>query len=284
MKKTLLGAVSAFALLTAIPAYAQANAEQTHNPTTQNSTALERGWDKTKDTVSKAAEDVSHAAGDVADAAKEKYTDIKANLIDNNQETEISMMSIKPDQTATGMIGAVVYNDKGESVAQVSDIILDRDGKAAMVVVSDGEIFGLGKKVAFDYSVITRQDENGHVIAPLTEAEISKAARFSYNAAEQGEGIRVIPSDGYSVATLLDGQLVDQNKKAIGEVDNIVFVNGKAENLIVGFNDILGIGGEKAALPYKDAMIIADSKDKKAYDFQLGAQHAAEFEAYKAKF
>ncbi len=285
MKTLLLSAVSAMAIMVAVPAYAmdakaeaktEARIEAQKNVAGDDRT-LEKGYENTKAAVSDAAEDLS-------DATENAYEDMKAVFIDNDETTEMSTVEINTRQTATGMIGANVYNGEGESIAKISDIILDQSGNASMVVVADGEIFGLGKKVAFDYSIITTQTDDGDVIAPLTEKVIDQAAAFSYDMKDKSDDIRVMPANGYSVAALLDSQLIGEKNEVVAEIDNITLVNGKAENLIVGFNEILGMGGEKAALPFSDAKLVKDAKDETAYDFKLGASQAAQFEAYKARF
>jgi sporulation protein YlmC with PRC-barrel domain len=47
---------------------------------------------------------------------------------------------------ADQLIGMTVYNDKGEKVGTVHDIILDKDGKASGVVLNVGGVLGIGAK------------------------------------------------------------------------------------------------------------------------------------------
>jgi hypothetical protein len=147
-----------------------------------------------------------------------------------------------------------------------------------MVVVADGAFIGMGKKAAFDYSIITRVDEDGDVIMPLTEKIIDNAAPFSYDKVDAGEKVRMIPDNGYSIVRLLDGKLVNQNKEAVADIDNISFKNGKANHVIVSFNKTIGLGGENIALSYSDAAVIRDGQK---VDLQLNAEKTLRFEAYK---
>ena len=47
---------------------------------------------------------------------------------------------------ADQLIGMTVYNDQGEKVGTVHDIILDKDGKATGVVLNVGGVLGIGAK------------------------------------------------------------------------------------------------------------------------------------------
>lgn len=267
MKNIILTSISAMALMAAMPAFADTN--QPAEPGSKAAVNQSTGSVK---------KDAKNAWEDIKDDTSKAYEDIKASLIDGSKNGSYKTVMIDPHMTAAGMIGKPVYNAKGERVAMVKDIILDNSGKAMMVVVSDGSFIGLGKKAAFDYSAITRINGDGDVIMPLTEEMISNAAEFSYDTKEHGDNVRVIPSNGYSVAELLDAQLVNQNKETVAQVDNITFKNGRADQLILGFDKILGFGGEKAAMTYMDAKLI---KDGGGYDFQLSSNQAAQFENYK---
>ncbi len=232
---------------------------------------IEQGWENTKDAVSDAAEDVS-------DATKKAYENTKEAL-NGDDSPEFETVSVDTRMTANGMIGKPVYNQNGERVAKVQDIILDRDGNAMMVVMGDGDFTGLGKTVAFDYSVIANRSADGDVIAALTEDMIDTAASFSYDREDYSDTVKVIPSNGYSVAELLDGELVNPQGETLAEVDNISLRNGEADRLIVGFGRVLGMGGDTAALDYDDANIV---RQDNALNFELTADAAAQFERFKS--
>lgn len=293
MKKTILSAASVLAIMAAAPAHADnmntqadASAEvQMERTQQQNDDAvvteqeLEQGWENTKDTV-------SNAASDVADSTEETYEEIKAAFIDNDEDTEMTNVTINPRNTATAMIGSTLYNTDGEAIATISDIILDADGNATMAVVADGEIFGLGKSAAFDFSILSNKNADGDVIAPLSEEMIDQAAAFSYDAEDQSDDVRVVPANGYSVAELLEGQLVNAQGEAVADIDNISFSGSQAENLILGFNEVLGMGGNKAAMSFSEAKVVRDDSvmGGASYNFQLNADQAAQFESYKNQF
>jgi sporulation protein YlmC with PRC-barrel domain len=269
MKNNIIATVSVIALMATATSPALAD---TKSPAPGSKAAAEQS-------TGDFSKDVDNAWKDMKHDASEAYEDIKATIVGKkDKDGTYSTFTINSRMTADGMIGNPVRNGKGESIGTVKDIILDSNGKAIMVVVADGEFVGLGKKVAFDYNAITRVNADGDVIMPLTEEMIDTAATFSYDQKDSDKDVRVIPSNGYSVSKLLDGQLVNPKKETVAQIDNIVFRNGRADQLIVGFDKILGMGGEKAALAYRDAQLIPDGD---GYDFQLTANQAAEFDAYK---
>lgn len=268
MKTKILATVSALALLAATPAFAETKVETK----TGVKADVENAWQDIKQDTSKAYENAK--AG-----TKEAYEDIKAVFIDDEAGNDSSTVTINSRNTATAMLGKAVYNGKDERIGTIKDIIVDANGKAHLVVIGDGEFPGIsGKLVAFDYSVIANRNPDGNVIAPLTEETIDQAAAFSYEAKDANDKTRVIPSNGFSVARLIDGDLVNEKKESVAAIDNISFKNGAASQIIIGFDKVLGMGGKHAALDFNAARLVRDGND---LDFQLSANQAAAFESYK---
>lgn len=266
MKTKTLASISVIALMAAMPAVANEAA------VTKKDTRVERS-------SGDMSEDAKQAWKDIKEDTSEAYEEIKATLIGEESGSEQASLVIDSRKTATGLIGKPVYNERGESVAKVTDIILDESGKATMVVVADGEFIGMGKKAAFDYGAITRVEVDGDVVMPLTEEMISNAASFSYDAADAGDAnVRVIPANAISVAELLDGQVLNTKNEAVADIDNISLKNGRADKVIVSFDKVLGLGGQRAAMNFSDAKIIRDGDD---LDFQLTANQANQFETYR---
>ncbi len=268
MKNKILTTVSVIALMSTLPALSLIHIARAQIP----ATAAKNNSDIISKNTREAVKDMK------SDTAK-AYEETKAMLIGKQETDKNTPVVINSRKTANGIIGHHVYNEKHESVAKVTDIILSKDGKAEMVVVSES-LLGMGTKAAFDYSAITRVEDDGDVIMPLTKEILDNAASFSYDKAEgkSGEKVRVIPDNGYSVAKLLDGKLLNQKKEPVADIENISFKDGKANQIIVGFDKMLGMGGEKAALSYSDAAIIRDGEK---LNFQLSTKKTAQFEAYK---
>lgn len=207
----------------------------------------------------------------ISQDASTAYENVKAMFIGRKASDESTPVVIDSRHTASGIIGQTVYNEKRENVAKVTDIILERNGKAAMVVVSGGA-FNMGKETAFDFGAITRVDKEGDVIMPITQNTIDNAAAFSYDRADRGNATtRVIPDNGYSASRLLKGRILNQAGESIADVDNISFKNGTANQLVVGYDKTFGFGGKKAVLNYGDTKIIRNGD---SLDFQLSEEQS----------
>src|SRR5205807_4982225 len=65
----------------------------------------------------------------------------------SNSATHVTVTQLQPGQIrATQMDGATVYDTQNQKVGDVKDIILDRDGKVAAVVLDVGAFLGIGGK------------------------------------------------------------------------------------------------------------------------------------------
>ncbi len=265
MKKTILTTVSVIALMGALPALAETAKTQTEI----NAEASTTGG---------IVEDAKTAVDDMKRDSSEAYEEIKATLIGEKTDDKNMPVVIDSRKTANGIIGHHVYNEQHENLAKITDIILDKNGKAIMVVVSES-LLGMGTEAAFDYSAIIRVEDDGDVIMPLTKEIIDNAAPFSDAKDEDNDKkVRVIPDNGYSVARLLDGKLLNQKKESVADIENISFKDGQTSQVIVGFDKTLGMGGEKAVLSYSDTKIIRDGE---SLGFQLSAKKSVQFETYK---
>ncbi len=292
MKTKMLTAVSAIALMAATPAFAdtganvsvdtkmKVEAQKDNNPDkpaveTVTEKDIERGWEKTKKTVSDAAETTG-------EAIERTYYDVKNAFTDDSRETlSDKTVTIKTRTTANGMIGKNAYNADGEAVATVEDIIVDRDGDARMIVLRDGGFFGLGGKlVALDYDSMARRASSGDIILPVSESMLDKVAAFSYDRDEKGGNVRMIPADGISVAAILDGHVQNNRGEDVADIDNVTFVNGEAQYLVISYNEILEMGGDQAVMEFGDLTpVTADGE----VNFRLTAKQSADFEAFTNK-
>jgi sporulation protein YlmC with PRC-barrel domain len=235
--------------------------------------------EEVKEGLSKAEDTVSGTVEDVSEAVEKTYQNIK-NAFSDDDKAVSKPVKINMRMTASGMIGKPVHNEAGERVAIVRDIILSKDGAATMVVLGDGDWLGLGKLAAFDYSVVTKTNNDGDIIAPLSEAMIDNSAPFSYLPSEGDSNVRMVPDNGYSVSALLDSELVDSQGQRVAEVENISFKNGQADWLVVSFNQILGLGGEKAVMNFDDPSLINSNNKGESY-FKLSASQSKKFVAFK---
>lgn len=290
MKLKILGAVSALAILMAVTAYTEANAGSVTETPQVNAAASASASDNTiglsantkadlKDDWEKTRETLKTQTRDLQADSKDAYQDIKAKLIDQNEKTADDM-TIATGITAKGLLGQPINDVHGKKIGTVKDIILNSEGDAELVVVSDGGFMGVGDKLAaFDYNLVMRQEENGDVIMPLSDDIVKKVAEFSYNPKESSDKVQVIPANGYSVAELLKGKLVNPKDESLGNIENIAFRSGEAAEVIVAFDQKLGVGGEHAAFDFDD-LTLAKTRDGNL-NFRLNDYQSAKFEEYR---
>lgn len=207
--------------------------------------------------------------------------EVRAFIVgDDVKATKFEPVVVARAKTADGMIGQTVLNQQGESIAKIHDIILDSNGNATKVVVSDAGLMGLGDKVAaFDYGRIASQKENGDVTMRLTEEMIDEAKKFSYDRDDYRDADKqVIAAGNISVDELLDGHVVDASGKKVADIENVVFNGKNAAHVIVGFDKTLGMGGEQAAVNFDSKSLV---KNKGEVNMKLSSNQSTAFENFK---
>lgn len=70
------------------------------------------------------------------------------------------------DMRASRLMGSTVRNNAGESVGDVNEVIIDKSGKVAAVIVGVGGFLGIGEReVALSYNQIqSRVDGSGNLV------------------------------------------------------------------------------------------------------------------------
>lgn len=246
-KSTYLAAVSAVALL--VPGYAMAEVKS------QNEIRAEEA------TTGDVKKDVKKAWADVKHDAKEVSKQFEAYFLSDDEKVPAKKMSYDAVSSAGGMIGSSIVNYKGVRVGTLKDIIVNSSGEADMIVIADGEFAGFdGKLVAYTYTDIVKKDANGDIIIPISEKMIDKAAEFSYVADSGKSIVRYVPKGGYSVEKILKGNVLNHNDEKVGVVEDIYFKGGEADQIIIGFDKVLGMGGSKVAANYDPANIVFDGE------------------------
>ena len=80
---------------------------------------------------------------------------------------------------ADQLIGMTVYNDQGEKVGTVHDIILDKDGKASGVVLNVGGVLGIGaKSVGLTWKEIDVKPDQQAVQISYSKEQLKAAPDF----------------------------------------------------------------------------------------------------------
>jgi sporulation protein YlmC with PRC-barrel domain len=103
---------------------------------------------------------------------------------------------IQPDQIrASQMIGSSVYSVQNVDIGRVQDLILDRDGRVASVVVDVGAFLGMGgKDVAVRLSDI--KTDNNRLTLDLTKGQLQQAQAYQLENPDTGAGSSTSPVHG----------------------------------------------------------------------------------------
>ncbi len=275
MKKLLLTAVSATALLTAGGAMAADERTQSQSDATHvTSEEMKQGWEDTKDAV-------SDAAHDAAQATKDAYSDLKNAMSDATSPNNVKVQNVTVNENAmaSNMIGQPVMNSANERVGTLNDLIIDENGDVELAIIGDGDFFGTGKEVAIDYNLVAQNSANGTTVAPLTEEAINSAVEFSY-IDTNAQNVKVLPMKALSVNNVLDGDIIAPNEEVLASIDDLIIQNGAVDHFVIGYNETLGMGGAQAALNYDQAEPAAKEGE---VDFKLSANNAALFKSYAEK-
>jgi sporulation protein YlmC with PRC-barrel domain len=101
---------------------------------------------------------------------------------------------------ASKMIGANVYDRQNEKLGTVQDLVLDKDGRVAAVVVSVGSVVGVGgKNVAVRMSDI--KADNNRLTLDKTKQQLDKAANYQLTDRYTGAGKSPSPVTGGEVGS-----------------------------------------------------------------------------------
>jgi sporulation protein YlmC with PRC-barrel domain len=86
--------------------------------------------------------------------------------------------AVEPDQfRASKMIGSTVYDTKKRNIGSVKDLVVDRDGRVAVVVLDVGSFLGMGGKyVAVTLSAI-RANSN-RLMLDRTKEQLQQMAAY----------------------------------------------------------------------------------------------------------
>jgi sporulation protein YlmC with PRC-barrel domain len=103
---------------------------------------------------------------------------------------------IKPDQMrASKIIGGTVYDRNNAKIGDVKDLVLDKDGKVADVVLDVGGFLGMGgKHVAVKMSDI--KTDNNRLTLDRTKDELQQAANYQLEDKGTGAGTSASPVHG----------------------------------------------------------------------------------------
>jgi sporulation protein YlmC with PRC-barrel domain len=99
-----------------------------------------------------------------------------------NPENSFQAEQANPQQMirASETVGQPVYNERGEEIGEVEDLIMSRNGKIKKVILSVGEFLQTGEKLlAVPFRSLKRSNED-HIVYNATKEQLERDPRFSY--------------------------------------------------------------------------------------------------------
>jgi sporulation protein YlmC with PRC-barrel domain len=109
----------------------------------------------------------------------------------NRAETGIQNDQIR----ASKMIGSSVYDVQNRNIGKVRDLVLDKDGKVAAVVVDVGTFLGMGgKTVAVQLSDL--KTDNNRLTLDRTKEQLQQMATYRLENRNTGAGSTTSPVHG----------------------------------------------------------------------------------------
>jgi sporulation protein YlmC with PRC-barrel domain len=120
-------------------------------------------------------------------AATPAFAQTSSSSTSSTSAAHVAATQLQPGQIrATQLDGATVYDTQNQKVGDVKDIILDKDGKVAAVVIDVGAFLGIGGKnvaVSMNDLKIT-QDNNSsrpRVTVDMTKDQLKAAQAYDLN-------------------------------------------------------------------------------------------------------
>ncbi|MBV8495121.1 MAG: PRC-barrel domain-containing protein [Alphaproteobacteria bacterium] len=104
--------------------------------------------------------------------------------------------TIQPDQIrGSKMIGSSVYDVQNRDIGKVRDLILDKDGKVATVVIDVGTFLGMGgKSVGVQLSDL--KTDNNRITLDRTKEQLQQMANYRLENRNTGAGSTTSPVHG----------------------------------------------------------------------------------------
>jgi sporulation protein YlmC with PRC-barrel domain len=82
---------------------------------------------------------------------------------------------------ASKLLGAEIYNDRGESIGKLDDFIVGSDEAVSLAVVAVGGFLGMGRRmVAVPADLIVSNDKGRMVLPGATRKELKALPEFRY--------------------------------------------------------------------------------------------------------
>ncbi len=270
----LMGAAAA-ALMTTYPAQAE---DSKANVKARGDTAAYTSYSSDEETITKQeVERTLEKAGDSIKRAANNVGETVDGRTDAKNEAVIQRgkVDIRKENSADFMIGKPVKNVGGEDVGSVYDLILSEDGSIdALIIASDGRMIFGEKKAVFGFDVINGRDVNGAVLTSLTEDQIEQAKAFDYDVTARADAqTQTKKQTQVSVREMIGADIEDPEGKEIARISDVALDGDSVSKVVIAYDQILGLGGKRAAIDYQDLDVSPDGKGRVV--ISLSASQAA---------
>ena len=220
---------------------------------------------------------------------------------------------------ATNLIGENVYNgtgDNAENIGDVNDLVFDKVGKLASIVIGVGGFLGIGEKdVALAYDKIDWAEKDGDrwIVVSATKEDLTALPAFDRTVFIPKANTTTTPNASTPAATDTSAKPVDKstlketpageiraeelvgttvygaNDEHVGEIGDVILgADNKVDSIIIDVGGFLGIGEKEVAVALDNLAFMADA-DNKRYLYtnftkeQLEAQPAYDKATYAEK-
>ena len=118
-----------------------------------------------------------------------------------NSTSTMTGETIQADQIrASKMLGSSVYDQQNRRIGKVRDLVLNKDGTVADVVIDVGSTLGMGgRDVAIRLSDI--KTDNNRLTVDLTKEQLQKMAEYRLENRNTGAGTSTSPVQGGRLGT-----------------------------------------------------------------------------------
>ncbi|SFQ19441.1 PRC-barrel domain-containing protein [Mesorhizobium sp. NFR06] len=181
-------------------------------------------------------------------------------------------------------MGAAIYDstaDDATKIGDVKDVVLDKDGKANLIVIGVGGFLGVGEKnVAYDFSKIEWVNKKGErwLVANTTKEELQAQPNFDTKAYDTANNqpatsaatdqtatasidksaLTDLPSEKISAANLIGTNVYGADDAKVGQIGDILTGDKKVDAIIVDVGGFLGIAEKKVAIGMENLKFMTD--------------------------
>lgn len=183
-------------------------------------------------------------------------------------------MHVKADD----LVGKNIKNGAGEAVGDIESVIIDKSGKVAAVIVGVGGFLGMGEReVAIDWNDLTVRDNGDIIQTAMNKEQLKALPEYKYEKPdyrrsafidpaylgqrmESATKVEWVDARGLKASKLLGSNVVNTEGDTIGEVEDLVVLDGKTM-LILSVGEFLGMGGHDVAIDMDKAKIYQQRGD-----------------------